>query len=795
MVSKVVKRDGSVVDFDSSKISAAILKALSATDSGSAEDANAFAVEVEKELVDVFDGRSATIEQIQDLVEKVLMRSNENAAKAYILYRQKRAEARAENRGLEMHPLGRKIFLDRYALKDMTRKSLSPGDLVLSIVDEKSGQREVGFAEEVDRENGFVRVKLDENGVIDLPIERVDKPLETKPEQMMDRVARAISSVEVNQEEWFDNFKWLLNDWKFIPGGRILAGAGSKDLSYYNCFVIPSPHDSRKGILETLMQMAEIMSRGGGVGINLSSLRPRHTYVKGVNGRSSGSVSWGAVYSFVTNLIEQGGSRRGALMLILGVWHPDVSEFVNSKRIAGMIEHANISLAITDDFMEAVKKDLDWQLVFPDTSDPDYDEVWDGNLDKWRALGKPIVVYKTMPARKLWGEIVESAWASAEPGIFFIDRYNKMSNSWYYSPILCTNPCGEQGLPAWGVCNLGSLNLSKFVAQNPDGTKAVKWEDLGRSVRYAVRFLDDVIDATPYFFEENKKQQASERRIGLGTIGLADMLIQLGIRYGSEESVSFIDDLFRFISTQAYLQSTEIAAEKGAFPKFSEEKFLQSGYARQLPEEVKAAIAAKGMRNVTMLTQAPTGSTGTMVGTSTGMEPFYYWSFKRVSRLGTHEERVNVYDKWTSVNPGKPLPSYFVTAMDLTPEEHVRVEAAIQRWVDSSISKTCNVPTDYTIEQTGKLYELMYDWGCKGGTVYRDKSREKQVLIHEAKKKMEETAEVALGKKPSDLQEQASGNQLLLQPKEIMCRKCNVPMNRVEGCATCPQCQTSLCTH
>jgi ribonucleoside-diphosphate reductase alpha chain len=515
-----------------------------------------------------------------------------------------------------------------------------------------------------------------------------------------------------------------LDGWKFVPGGRILAAAGTEQqLTYFNCYVIPSPADSRAGIIKTLSQMTEVMSRGGGVGINLSSLRPRYAYVKGVNGRSSGSVSWGGLYSFATGLIEQGGSRRGALMLILNVWHPDVLEFIEAKRTMGRITNANISVGITDDFMAAVKADGDWELVFPDTNDPGYDESWNGDLNDWRAAGKPVVVYKTVKARQVWDTIIESAWASAEPGIFFIDRYNQLSNSWYFAPILCTNPCGEQGLPAWGVCNLGALHLGKFVQ---DGQ--VLWDDLRAAVRYAVRFLDNVIDSTPYFFEDNQRQETGERRIGLGSMGLAEMLIRLGLRYGSPESLEFIDQLYRFIAVEAYLASADYAAEKGAFPMFEADPFLQSGFMRGMPEEVRQAVSAKGIRNVTLLTQAPTGTTGTMVNTSTGIEPFYFWTFQRKSRLGTHEETVAVVEEWTQEHAGETLPDYFVTAMDLGPEEHVRVQAAIQRWVDSSISKTCNVPQYYTVAQTRQLYQLMYELGCKGGTIYRDGSRDEQVL-------------------------------------------------------------------
>ncbi|HZG68655.1 MAG TPA: LAGLIDADG family homing endonuclease, partial [Herpetosiphonaceae bacterium] len=746
------------------------------------------------------------------------------------------------------------------------------------------------------------------------------------------------------------------------------------------------------------------------------------------------------------------------------------------------------SVGLTDDFMDAVRDDADWELVFPDPETPGYDQDWDGDIDRWRTAGKPITVYKTVKARAIWNNIVESAWASAEPGMWFIDRANKMSNSWYFSPLVCTNPCvtgdtllytaqgliranelfeqgqnvnavidgrfghtqttsmashvfrtgtktvyrlqtregyyvratadhrimtprgwvelqdlqpgdklhvlnrkggfgaegsldlgrslgwligdgtikqdravlsffgaekqelapmfaghvnavvapltatarryevgvvamgnrdearvqserllavateyglaetkhrvpevvykgteqmqrgflqalftadgsfqdggekgasirlaanssellegvqqlllnfgiasrvyrnrrnadyrempdgngglrpywceaqhelmiskqnmtlfadqigflmnykqaglndcvsrgnrgpyaehftatvesiredgvedvydlteplthsfigngfvlhncGEQPLPAWGICNLGALNLSRFAY---DGQ--VLWDDLRQAVRYGVRFLDNVIDATPYFFDENYNQQQNERRVGLGIMGLADMLIRLGLRYGSEECIQFLDQLGEVIATEAYLASADNAAEKGSFPMLDTDKLLQSGYMQKMPAHVVEAVRSKGLRNVTLLTVAPTGTTGTMVGTSTGIEPYFSWSYFRKSRLGVHEERVAIVEEWERANPGKALPDYFVNAMSLTPIEHVNVQAAMQRWIDSAISKTCNVPSEYTVEQTRELYEYMYRLGCKGGTIYRDGSRDEQVL-------------------------------------------------------------------
>lgn len=665
-----------------------------------------------------------------------------------------------------LHELGYKIFLDRYAQKDMTRSTLKTGDTVIVVVNPATGQREIGTVTAIALPT--VTVELLDGEVVTRDIEHVDKPLETRPEQMMDRVAAGIAAVETSpekQREWAEKFRWVLDDWRFVPGGRILTGAGTdQSLTYYNCYVISSPRDSREGIIQTLGQMTEIMSRGGGVGINISTLRPRHAYVKGVNGRSSGSVSWGALYSFVTGLIEQGGSRRGALMLILDDWHPDVFSFINSKREAGNITNANISVGVSDKLMEAIKTDDSWELVFPDTSDPDYNTLWDGDIDTWRAAGRKVQHYKTVKARDLWNAIIESAWASAEPGVWFKERSNKMANSWYFNPLISTNPCGEQPLGAFSVCNLGALNLAKFYDED---SHDVAWDDLRKAVHYAVRFLDNVIDSTPYFFEENAKVQGGERRIGLGTMGIAELMIRLGIRYGSEESLDFIDRVYKFIAVESYTMSSDIAREKGAFPMFDAEKFLESGFMQSMPKDVRARVRKNGIRNVTLLTQAPTGTTGTMVNTSTGIEPFFSWVYYRKSRLGLHEEQVPLVREWYDANPGATkLPDYFVTAMELAPKEHVRVQGAFQRWIDSAISKTANLPNDYTVEQVSELYQYMYELGCKGGTVYRDGSRDEQVLMLKGDERAESEIE-AKNEKKEKVEQVATPHRVYPRPQKL----------------------------
>lgn len=639
--------------------------------------------------------------------------------------------------------LSEKIFLDRYAWKDADPSHAKVGDVVLVLTkdDPKFPTKEVG--EIVAREGRNVTVKTRRGELVETDVEKLTLNIEKTPEEMWDRLAKAISSVEETpelQKEWEGKFRSVLDDWKLVPGGRIAAGAGASDeLTLFNCYVIPSPKDSRGGIMETLSEMTEIMARGGGVGINLSSLRPRRAIVKGVNGSSSGAVSWGGLFSYTTGLIEQGGSRRGALMLMINDWHPDVLDFITVKQTMGQVTNANLSVCVSNGFMKAVKEDLDWELVFPDTTYEDYNEVWDGDLEKWKAAGRRVVHYRTVKARDIWHTIIESAWKSAEPGVVFMEYYNQMSNSWYFNPIICTNPCGEQGLPGWGVCNLSAMNLSKFYdEENGD----VAWDDLATTTHYSVRFLDNVISRTPYHFEENEKNQKNERRVGLGTMGLAELMIKLKIRYGSPESLEFLDKLYGFIAKEAYLASAEIAAEKGSFPAFEADKYLQSGFMKVMTEvypEVGAAIQDKGVRNVTIITQAPTGSTGTMVGTSTGIEPYFAFKYYRQSRLGFDEQFVPIAQEWLNSHPGESLPDYFITAMDLSAEDHIRAQAAIQRWVDSSISKTANCPADFTVEETKRLYELAFDLGCKGVTIYRDGSRDTQVLQTEKK---EDKAEI-----------------------------------------------------
>jgi ribonucleoside-diphosphate reductase, adenosylcobalamin-dependent len=544
--------------------------------------------------------------------------------------------------------------------------------------------------------------------------------LEFYPEQVWERVARGIAAVEKTEEkriEWEKRFYEALNDFQFVPGGRILAGAGTgHQVTYYNCFVIPSPEDSRQGILDNLKVMTEIMARGGGVGINLSTLRPRGSYIKTVNGTASGPCSWAQLYSVATgDVIQQGGSRRGALMIMLDDNHPDIEEFITVKRQSGKIEHANLSVCVSDHFMQAVKDDADWNLI------------WQGE------------VKKTIRARDLWDLICTSAWESAEPGLVFMDRYNKESNTWYYEDIRCVNPCGEQGLPPWGVCNLGAINLSAFVT---DGK--IDYERLAQISKVSMRFLDNVVDATEYFIKENEEAQLSTRRTGLGTMGLADALLKMGIAYGSEESLPTIERIYSTIRNAAYEASTENAEEKGVFPKFDREKYMQGKFIKRLPRAIQERIKKHGIRNAVLLTQAPTGTTSLLAGVSSGIEPVFDFAMIRRDRTGEHIMYHPLLQEWRDQHPNEPTPAYFVSSKDLSPEEHVRVQGMIQRYTDSSISKTVNAPNSHTVEQVQTLYRLAYEMGCKGVTYYRDGSRDAVLTRVEDEKKAKSKVEEAV---------------------------------------------------
>ncbi len=562
---------------------------------------------------------------------------------------------------------------------------------------------------------------------------------EHTPEEMWKRVARGIAATEkkADQKKWEKEFYKVMEDFKFVPAGRILSGAGTEyQVTYFNCFVIPSPKDSRHGILESLGQLVEIQARSGGVGLNLSSLRPKGARVKKVNGTSSGPVNWATLFSVATHdIVQQGGSRRGATMLMLWDWHPDVEEFITVKQDLTKINGANLSVCISDAFMEAVKADSDWDLIYPDIADPEYDEKWDGDITNWKALGKKVVVYKTVKARELWDLICTAAWRSAEPGLHFMERSNKRSNTHYFETLIATNPCGEQPLGGWAVCNLGAMNLAAYVKD-----EKFDFENFSKDVKVAMRMLDNVIDQTYYFFSENEKVAKDIRRTGLGIMGLGDALIKMKLPYGSEQSLPVIEKIFKTLRDSAYDASADLALEKGSFPHFEKDKYMEGHFIKQLPKELRKKIAEQGIRNAVLLTIAPTGTTSLVSGVSSGIEPVYEFSFKRKWRGGEEIMYHPLFDEWRKEHEGEEKPNYFVSANDLTPAEHVKVQAVAQEYIDSSISKTVNAPQTHTVEDVKELYMMAYDMGLKGITYMRDGSR--MGVLERLPEKKEEVKEV-----------------------------------------------------
>jgi len=942
--------------------------------------------------------------------------------------------------------------------------------------------------------------------------------MERYPEQMWHRVAEGIAQFEKTpnlRKKWKKKFYDAMEGFRFVPAGRILSGAGTGyEVTFFNCYVIPTPSDSREGIMESVTQTVEIQARAGGVGLNLSSLRPRGARVKKVNGTSSGPVNWASLYSTANHdVIQQGGSRRGALMLMLHDWHPDIEEFIKVKEDLTKIPGANLSVCVSDGFMDAVKKDRKWDLKFADLDDPEYDEKWDGDINEWERMGKKVKVYESVRARDIWDMIATAAWRSAEPGLHFLERSNKRSNTHYFEKLLATNPCvigqtkistqeglvemrdivdshkkggsryggnmgmfvdqrtlgngrtgvlessavkfydvgpkevwklktksgfelvatgdhkilttngwvelcelgrddtvllqsgkgsfgnsknlpftpseptfpgewslelghalgwlvgdgwlrsgdkncrvgftfgkdskkqlayfkriingwygknikpvkrerdvyhlsyhskgfvdffeklgvggvkseekqipeslymapeeavvgflqalfgadgtvrdskksnsdwialtskskellqgvqllllnlgikgrifdrsrrerkgmfpyvsksgeqrsyttdgvlyelgifgqfreefqkrigflderkqeklenmsrgiknrikdhftdtvvsvrkagrrrvydltepmshtmianglvvhqcGEQPLGAWSVCNLGSMNLSAYVDERGE----FDYKALERDSRVAMRFMDNVVDANFYFYEENRREQMNIRRTGLGTMGLADALIKMRIPYGSPESIGVIEKIYKTIRDSAYDTSADLAVEKGPFPKFEKASYMKGWFIKRLPEDIQKKIAKQSIRNAVLLTQAPTGTTSLLAGTSSGIEPVYDFEFKRTDRTGEHVIYHPLYRDWKDAHPGEPKPDYFVSAMSLTPREHLAVQAKVQEYNDSAISKTVNAPESYSIEDVKNLYTEAYEKGLKGITFFRDGSR------------------------------------------------------------------------
>ena len=669
-ISLVRKRDGRIVGFNQDKITNAILKAFTAVKRGDGDLAKKLSDRVVEILNNRFAGKIPSVEDIQDIVENVLIDGGySEVAKAYILYRNRRTQIRETKKimgvldDLKLTINAVRVLERRYLLKDIH------GNVV-----------------------------------------------ET-PSQMFRRVAKAIasadkfydSSVDLKKSE--DAFYRVMVNLDFLPNSPTLMNAGTEIGQLSACFVIPV-EDSIEGIFDALKTMAIIHKTGGGTGFSFSRLRPKGDIVMSTKGVASGPVSFMQIFDVTTDVIKQGGRRRGANMGVLSVYHPDIIEFITAKEREGVLKNFNVSVAVTDEFMEAVQKDEEYELINPRTNKPE---------------GK-------LRARDVFDLIVSSAWRTGDPGLIFLDEINRHNPTPELGKIESTNPCGEVPLLPYESCNLGSINLSHMVKS--DGSE-MDWEKLRRTVRVAVHFLDNVIDVNKYPLPEIAEMTRRNRKIGLGVMGFAEALIKLGIPYNSEEAVKTAEKIMKFIEDEAIKKSMELASVRGSFPSFEGSKWDKLGYSE--------------LRNATLTSIAPTGTISLIAGTSSGIEPLFAVSFVR-NVMGTQLFEVNplferiakergFYSvelmrkiaKAGSVQNMNEIPSdvrrLFVTALEIEPEWHVRMQASFQKYVDNAVSKTVNLPYNATIDDVRKVYLLAYKLKCKGITVFRYGSRKEQVLV------------------------------------------------------------------
>ncbi|MGB2213889.1 MAG: adenosylcobalamin-dependent ribonucleoside-diphosphate reductase [Paracoccaceae bacterium] len=564
-----------------------------------------------------------------------------------------------------------------------------------------------------------------------------DEPIDSCVEESWRRVAKDLARVEAEPGIWEEKFYAALEDFKFLPAGRIAAGAGTqRKVTLFNCFVMGTVPDDMGGIFDMLKEAALTMQQGGGIGYDFSTIRPKGALVKGVAADASGPLSFMDVWDSMCRTIMSAGSRRGAMMATLRCDHPDIEDFIAAKSDPARLRMFNVSVLVTDPFMAAVKADGDWDLVF------------EGQI------------YKTLSARKLWDQIMQSTYEFAEPGVIFIDRINQANNLSYCETIAATNPCGEQPLPPYGACLLGSINLARLVEAPFERGAHLSAAALQDLVATAVRMMDNVVDASNFPLEAQALEARNKRRIGLGVTGLADALLMLGLRYGSEAAARQTEDWLHAIARAAYLASVQLAKEKGAFPLFEAGPYLASGTMQGMDEDVRAEIARHGIRNALLTSIAPTGTISLYAGNvSSGIEPVFAYAYTRkvLQKDGSRsEEEVVDYavQMWRDKFGDADLPDYFVNAQTLAPKDHVKMQAAAQKWVDSSISKTINCPEDISFEAFKEVYSAAYESGCKGCTTYRPNAVTGSVLSvsesSEAAPETDQGAEVIYMSEPLD---------------------------------------------
>ncbi|UWQ18756.1 adenosylcobalamin-dependent ribonucleoside-diphosphate reductase [Jannaschia sp. M317] len=539
-------------------------------------------------------------------------------------------------------------------------------------------------------------------------------PIDETVEATWDRIATALAAPEAEPAQWVPQFRAALQDFRFLPAGRIVAGAGTgRSVTLFNCFVMGTIEDSMGGIFAALREAALTLQQGGGIGYDFSTLRPRGAAVSGVAADASGPLSFMDVWDAMCRTIMSAGSRRGAMMATLRCDHPDVEDFIAAKADPARLRMFNLSVLVTDDFMEAVAADTDWDLVYDGT------------------------IYRTVNARDLWDAIMQATYDYAEPGVIFIDRINATNNLSYAETIAATNPCGEQPLPPYGACLLGSVNLAQLVRDPFAPGAEVDEEALEELTGLAVRMMDNVVDASRFPLPQQAEEARAKRRIGLGVTGLADALAMCGLRYGAPEAVAATGRWLQVIANAAYFTSARLAEEKGAFPLYDKDAILAAPMVQRLDPDVQAAIAESGLRNALLTSIAPTGTISLLAGNvSSGIEPIFAQEYTRkvLQPDGSRTEEV-VQDyavaEWRRRNGDAPLPDSFVSVADLAPGDHVAMQAAAQKWIDSSISKTINVPEDIGFEAFKDVYMRAWKTGCKGCTTYRPNAVTGSVLSAE----------------------------------------------------------------
>ncbi|NGP76564.1 adenosylcobalamin-dependent ribonucleoside-diphosphate reductase [Balneolaceae bacterium YR4-1] len=558
------------------------------------------------------------------------------------------------------------------------------------------------------------------------------------------RVASAMAKAECqNSVDWEEAFFETLSNFKFLPGGRIIAGAGTeRNVTLFNCFVMGVIDDSISSIFDHVKEGALTLQWGGGIGCDFSTLRPKGSLARSTNNISSGPVSFMKIWDAMCDTMLSTGARRGAMMGTLRCDHPDIQSFIDVKKEPGILTNFNLSVLITEDFVNAVNKDEEWLLVFPEKEisgqvDKDAIQNTDSVYRKWPGFkGKvPCRVFGKLKAKKLWAEIMKANYNCAEPGVLFIDRINALNNLKYTEDIFCTNPCGEVPLPPYGACNLGSINLTQFIKRPFTKEAAIDMEGVKETARLAVRMLDNVISISNFPLEKQKIRIYRSRRIGVGITGLADALIMMNKDYGSNQGREMAENIMREISHEAYRSSIELAKTRGSFPDFKAQAYLKRPFIKQLPASIQQGIKKYGIRNSHLLSIAPTGSISLLAGNvSSGLEPIFDYEYSRNvlnpnGSVSHYRVRDFAYRLWVEkYGSANNLPDAFVRARELSPLQHLKMQAVLQRHVDNSISKTIHVPESYSYSSFKNIYKEAYDMKLKGCTTYRTVKNRSAVL-------------------------------------------------------------------